>query len=76
MSVRASPCTSEEGWPAIALHWVGAVLIVLLLGHGWWMTHIAVGPQRAAHYAGHAALGYDFLALLVLRLLWRWMSPV
>ena len=34
------------------------------------------GPQRAAHYAGHAALGYDFLALLVLRLLWRWMNAV
>lgn len=68
--------TTRWGWPAIALHWIGAVLIVLLLGHGWWMTHIAVGPQRAAHYAGHAALGYDFLALLVLRLLWRWMNPV
>jgi cytochrome b561 len=68
--------TTRWGWPAIALHWIGAVLIVLLLGHGWWMTHFATRPERAAHYAGHAALGYDFLALLVLRLLWRWMNPV
>jgi len=68
--------TSRWGWPAIALHWVGAVLIVLLLGHGWWMTHFASAPQRAEHYAGHAALGYDFLALLTLRLLWRWMNAV
>ena len=53
------------------------ILILLLLGHGWWMTHLAPrGPDRLAHYAGHAALGYDFLVLLVLRLLWRWMNPV
>ena len=36
----------------------------------------ALRPDRLAHYAGHAALGYDFLALLILRLLWRWMNPV
>jgi cytochrome b561 len=65
------------GWPAKSLHWVGAILILLLLGHGWWMTHLAPrGPGRLEHYAGHAALGYDFLALLVLRLLWRWTHAV
>jgi cytochrome b561 len=64
------------GWPSIALHWIGAILILLLLGHGWWMTHMAPRADRAAHYAGHAAMGYDLLALLVLRLLWRWMNPV
>jgi cytochrome b561 len=69
--------TSTWGWPAKALHWIGAIVILLLLGHGWWMTHLAPrGPDRLAHYAGHAALGYDFLVLLVLRLLWRWLNPV
>ena len=67
----------DWGWPAKLLHWLGALLILLLLGHGWWMTHLAPrGPDRLMHYAGHAALGYDFLALLVLRLLWRWMNQV
>ena len=66
----------DWGWPAKLLHWVGAVLILLLLGHGWWMTHFAPRPDRVAHYAGHAALGYDFLALLVLRLLWRLTNQV
>src|SRR5262245_33681711 len=64
------------GWPARALHWLGAILILLLLGHGWWMTHLAPRPDRLAHQAGHAALGYDFLVLLVLRMLWRWTHAV
>jgi len=64
------------GWPSKLLHWIGAVLILLLLGHGWWMTHLAPRPDRLAHYAGHAGLGYDFMALLVLRLLWRWTHAV
>jgi cytochrome b561 len=68
--------TMAWGWPAILLHWVGAAMIILLLGHGWWMTHFAPRPDRLAHYAWHAALGYDLLALLILRLLWRWMNPV
>ncbi len=68
--------STSWGWPAIVLHWLGAVLIVLLLGHGWWMTHLAPRPDRLVHYAGHAALGYDFLVLLILRLLWRWLNPV
>ena len=65
---------SEWGWPAKLLHWLGALLILFLLGHGWWMTHLAPRPDRIAHYAGHAALGYDLLALTVLRLLWRWSN--
>ena len=64
------------GIVAKALHWIGALLIFLLLGHGWWMTHMAERAVRLDHYAGHSALGYDFLALLILRLLWRWLNPV
>jgi len=64
------------GWPAQWLHWIGAIAILLLLGHGWWMTHMAPRPERFAHYAGHAALGYDLLVLLVLRMLWRWGHAV
>jgi cytochrome b561 len=68
--------TAVWGWPAKLLHWFAALIILLLLGHGWWMTHMAPRPDRLAHYAGHSALGYDLLVLLVLRLLWRWANPV
>lgn len=64
------------GWPAKVLHWIGAVLILLLLVHGWWMTHMTPRPDRLANYAGHSAIGYDLLALTILRLLWRWLNPV
>src|SRR5262245_58518813 len=64
------------GWPAKTLHWIGALFILLLLAHGWWMTHMTPRPERLANYAGHSAMGYDLLALTVLRLLWRWCNPV
>jgi cytochrome b561 len=64
------------GLAAKLLHWLGALIILLLLAHGWWMTHMAPRPERLSHYAGHSALGFDFLVLLVLRLLWRWFNPV
>src|SRR6266852_3698107 len=68
--------TTGWGWLSKLFHWVAAVAILLLLGHGWWMTHMTPRPERLANYAGHAAMGYDLLVLVVLRVLWRWMNPV
>lgn len=64
------------GWPSKILHWLGALAVLILLMHGWWMVHLAPRPERFANYTWHAAIGYDLLALLVLRLLWRWANPV
>ncbi|MBI3435614.1 MAG: cytochrome b [Proteobacteria bacterium] len=64
------------GWPSIATHWIAAAAILVLLAHGWWMTHMLARPERLANYAWHAALGYDLFALVVLRMLWRWINPV
>ena len=68
--------TVRWGLVSKLLHWLAALAILLLLVHGWWMTHLAPRPDRLAHYAGHSALGFDLLALVVLRLLWRWVNPV
>jgi cytochrome b561 len=67
---------TDWGWPAKVLHWVGAVMILILLVHGWWMTHMTPRPERLANYAWHSALGYDLFAILILRLLWRWLNPL
>jgi cytochrome b561 len=65
-------------WGSLAklLHWLGALMILVLLIHGWWMTHMTPRADRFANYTLHAAIGYDLLALVVLRILWRWMNPV
>jgi cytochrome b561 len=67
---------STWGWPAKVLHWIGAAIILVLLVHGWWMTHMTPRPDRLSNYAWHSALGYDLLALIVLRVLWRWFNLV
>jgi len=68
--------TKRWGWPAKTLHWIAALAIILLLGHGWWMTHMTPRPERLANYAGHSALGFDLIVLMVIRILWRWVNPV
>jgi len=72
--LRNSP--AAWGWPSKILHWLGALAVLILLIHGWWMVHMAPRPERFANYTWHAAIGYDLLAVLVLRLLWRWANPV
>src|SRR5262245_8095158 len=67
---------TDWGWPANVLHWVGAAMILVLLVHGWWMTHMTPRPERLANYAWHLALGYDLFVILILRLLWRWLNPL
>jgi len=68
--------TMVWAWPAKLLHWIAAIAILILLVHGWWMTHMAPRPDRLANYDWHAALGYDLLLLVILRMLWRWTNPV
>jgi cytochrome b561 len=68
--------TTQWGWPARLLHWLGAAAILVLIGHGWWMTHMTLRPDRLANYTWHGALGYDLMALVLLRMLWRWANPV
>lgn len=67
---------STATWGAVsrAFHWLAALAIFVLLIHGWWMTHLAARDVRFTHYGWHAELGYDLLALMLLRLVWRWMN--
>ena len=57
------------GWPAKLRHWIGAAVILILIVHGWWMTHLTPRPDRLASYVWHSAFGFDVLILMVLRLL-------
>jgi cytochrome b561 len=63
------------GLAARWFHWIGAAVVAVLLGHGWWMTHQAVREQRFVNYGLHADLGYIFLALLLVRFIWKLINP-
>ncbi|HSO45352.1 MAG TPA: cytochrome b [Rhodoferax sp.] len=56
---------------AMALHWLLALVIVAMFGVGAYMTDLPFSPQRLKLYNWHKWAGVTFLALTVLRLLWR-----
>jgi cytochrome b561 len=65
-------------WSAstIALHWLSAALIFVLLGLGWFMVH---GDLKASTkfdlYQLHKSLGFLSVALLLPRLAARYLNP-
>ena len=63
------------GCAAQTLHWLAGALILFLLIHGWIMVGLP-RDMRFANYGWHASVGYATLALMVLRLLWRWINAV
>ena len=62
---------------AIALHWLIAVAVVVQIKWGWWMQGIPKQPSgpRVDAYNLHKSIGLTILALMILRILWRWRHP-
>jgi cytochrome b561 len=62
---------------AIALHWLIAVAVVVQFCWGWWMQGIPKQPPgvRVDAYNLHKSIGLTLLALMTVRLLWRWRHP-
>ena len=60
---------------AIAFHWAIAILVLGLIGSGWWMTGAIRDPARQAVaydvYQLHKAFGLCVLLLTLGRLAWR-----
>ena len=67
---RPSP-SGRYTLPAVALHWLHALLIVALLGLGWYLTGLPKGAERSAAIGLHKSLGLIALALVLLRAGWR-----
>jgi cytochrome b561 len=60
------------GWPARALHWAMAALILFMLGLGVWMVNFT--PDLLAQYKLtqiHKSFGFTVFVLALLRLGWR-----
>jgi len=77
-AISAGGSRSPRRWGAstIALHWLSAVLVLILLGLGWFMVHGDLeAPTKFDLYQLHKSLGFLSLALLLLRLGARFAEP-
>lgn len=59
-----------------AFHWLSAALLVAIATVGLVMEDMPNSPDKIGMYALHKSLGLTLLAIVVLRLLWRFMHPV
>ncbi len=56
-------------------HWVTVALVIALIVIAAYMTDLPLGPEKLKVYNLHKSLGVTVLALTVLRMVWRWLSP-
>ena len=61
---------------AITLHWVVAVLVLVMIGLGVYMVDIPRGTdERSFFYNLHKSIGLTAGILVLVRLWWRWKNP-
>lgn len=66
--------SAEWGSLARALHWVIAIGIFALLYLGWMQSDLPRGDEKTAIRFIHASIALAVLALMLLRVAWRWMN--
>jgi cytochrome b561 len=62
------------GWPAIALHWIVALLVLANFALGLWMGELP-RPERPYWYGLHASIGITLLVILAARIAWALSNP-
>jgi cytochrome b561 len=65
--------SARYGSVAIALHWISAVAIIIMLGTGF-AAALAAEPQKAAILRIHVPLGVTVLILTLVRIAWRFFD--
>ena len=62
--------------PAVILHWVMAVMIIVMIGLGLYMVGLPKGSEeRSWFFALHKSIGLTLALLAVARLSWRLANP-
>lgn len=68
--VLRSPARYEGS--AVVLHWIVALLIIVLIASGWYMVGIAKNtPERAFYFNLHKSLGIVAAMFIVMLIVWR-----
>jgi cytochrome b561 len=76
MTEDRSPVSPHKyGAIAMLFHWLLALMIILALGLGWYMTGLPFSLARVKLFNWHKWLGMSILLIAALRLLWRLRHP-
>ena len=67
--------STRYGAVAQGAHWLVVLLVAALFGIAWYMTDLPLGPEKIETYNLHKSIGVLVLAVMLLRLLWRRISP-
>ncbi|WP_299595361.1 cytochrome b [uncultured Microbulbifer sp.] len=66
---------TQYGWVAVLFHWLMAPAIIGMFALGWWMVGLSYyDPWYRQGPDIHKSVGILLFALLVARLLWRWIN--
>jgi cytochrome b561 len=72
--VQAPPARYNK--VSIALHWIVAVLVLVLIGLGVYMVDIPRGtPERSFFYNLHKSIGLTTAIIVLIRFWWRKKNP-
>lgn len=68
---------TKDAYGSVAkfLHWLIALLVIVMLIGGISLSYIPQGSFRSLLVQMHKSTGVTILILMVLRLLWRWVNP-
>lgn len=74
MSLRNN--AQSYGLIAVVVHWLVALAVLGLFGLGLWMTSLSYYDPWYRHGpALHKSVGVLLFAVMIFRLIWRWISP-
>lgn len=69
------PVARHYGSAALVLHWLSALIVLVMIGTGWWMLELIHDPVRRAEsfpfFQFHKSLGFLILAITAVRIGWR-----
>jgi cytochrome b561 len=63
--------SDQYGTPAKWLHWILAILLIGMVGLGWYMMEVEHTPGGAWYFNLHKSIGLVVLLLVIMRAAWR-----